>query len=660
MKKQEKNERSQKSVSKPDEMLDKRALRHSWRYLVNYLGTSLPKSFTSLMEAVPCSPKEDLLSICECWMDLTGAQWIWLWMLLPDLPGESAGWQIQSTWPPKGRFQPKPLKVKPTSRAVVHWCIEKDRAEFVSNMKGWVRRTKTNEYRVLRADEILDHGGQSFLCIPLMFPSHGAVRKRLSQQNSPIAGIVRGAMCIHFDRHNPKIAFLPQPMLMVMAKATTLAIVNSVGASQRRILNELDLLATRFMTRVDLRAERQRLLYLGEVIKLMRKQLNVEFVTFFYRTSEGSEIECIATTGLEQVVPTSRGRRGMRLAKKDLYLARYTKGQGVTGRVFESGEPFICQADRPARPSTESCSWRETPCTILEDSRSWVVWPIKTPVAKAKGADPSNSVLGIIRCVDNRQPDNQNAVRAFDPVQLETLNFIAAQLAPILAAMAVSIERERMINFIKHDLITPMLPVQSHIEDLKLHFRGKRKIPRSAVSSLKSAVFMEQNLAQSLTAPRNFQPSQVNLHHDVIAPMRNGISHFAWEEKRMKIIYTNFGKIPWLHVDRDLVARALTNVLTNAIKYGEKGSTIRVNARSNATNYLIEVINDGIGVARRDQKRIFLGTYRAKEAQELAFGAGNGLKIARAIMRRHRGDLHLHRRTKPTIFTLLFSKDLAC
>lgn len=658
--------RKPKTSAITDGEQDKLVLRDSWRRLVNYLGLpghSLSKSFTSLMESVPTNPKDDLLRICQCWLELTGAKWIWLWMM-HDLPGENAGWQIQSTWPDDVRYYPNTPKANhdcpkanQDCRAVVHWCTERDRVLFVPDVQKWVRHSGKIEYRVLRAKEIESHGAVSFLCIPLLFPSKAAIEPTPSGQDFSVAGAIRGGMCIHLDERSPKIASLPQPMLQVIAKATTLAIANSFGTSQRRILNELDLLAARFTTRADLRATRQRSAYLAEVIKLIKKHLGVQFVTFLYRTAEGSEVECIATTGLEH--PCSDGRI-QKLPKTELWQARYKKEEeSVTGRVFKTGQPFVCQADRPVRLKTKVCSWRETPCTVPEDSRSWVVWPIKTPMMK-EGRDPSRSVLGIIRCVDNRQPDSRKAVRAFDPVQLQTLNFIAAQLAPILAAMAFNIERETMIDFIKHDLINPMLPVNSHIAALEAHFRGKGRIPRSAVSQLRAAVFMEQNLAQALSAPRNFQPAPVNLRVDVVAQMKDGISHFAWVEKRMKIVYTNFERIPWLHLDRDLVGRAVTNLLTNAVKYGDKGSTIRVEARVTASKYVIEVINDGPGVADEDVNRIFLGSYRAPKARELTFGGGHGLKIARSIMRRHRGDLRLIRSRKPTIFAMSFPKTLAC
>ncbi|MCC6698161.1 MAG: PAS domain S-box protein [Candidatus Hydrogenedentes bacterium] len=109
--------------------------------------------------------------------------------------------------------------------------------------------------------------------------------------------------------------------------------------------------------------------------------------------------------------------------------------------------------------------------------------------------------------------------------------------------------------------------------------------------------------------------------------------------------------------DRKRVAQALAILLSNALKFSEKGDRIElaVAARDDGT-VLLSVADTGIGIDKESQKRVFDKFYQADSSHARRFeGAGIGLSIAKSIMDAHRGHIELV--SEPgagSTFTLVF------
>lgn len=98
-----------------------------------------------------------------------------------------------------------------------------------------------------------------------------------------------------------------------------------------------------------------------------------------------------------------------------------------------------------------------------------------------------------------------------------------------------------------------------------------------------------------------------------------------------------------LHLFTDPAAfeTMLKNLLDNAIKYSEAGTPVRVSARRGRRDrVLIEVTDDGIGIDRRQLKRVFERFYRVSdEAVRTRRGTGLGLFVVQALARKLGGDV---------------------
>jgi two-component system, OmpR family, sensor histidine kinase SenX3 len=97
--------------------------------------------------------------------------------------------------------------------------------------------------------------------------------------------------------------------------------------------------------------------------------------------------------------------------------------------------------------------------------------------------------------------------------------------------------------------------------------------------------------------------------------------------------------------DRRQLVSAVTNLLDNAVKYSEPGSSIGVRARTDGTWVDVAVRDSGIGIPRRDLERIFERFYRVDRARSRdTGGTGLGLAIVRHVASNHRGEVRVESR----------------
>jgi signal transduction histidine kinase len=97
---------------------------------------------------------------------------------------------------------------------------------------------------------------------------------------------------------------------------------------------------------------------------------------------------------------------------------------------------------------------------------------------------------------------------------------------------------------------------------------------------------------------------------------------------------------PTVRADYDRLEQVLSNLISNAVKYSSQGGTIRVQGWQEGDWVCVAVSDEGIGITKRDQARIFDRFFRAEEVMtSKTKGAGLGLYLVRAIIAAHGGRI---------------------
>jgi signal transduction histidine kinase len=127
----------------------------------------------------------------------------------------------------------------------------------------------------------------------------------------------------------------------------------------------------------------------------------------------------------------------------------------------------------------------------------------------------------------------------------------------------------------------------------------------------------------------------------------------------MSVIREFAPSIPLLFADADLLSRAIENLVAYAVKYGDPGTVIRIRTRISGNHLLIEVEDQGSGIAPADLERIFEKFYRAARPENADVpGTGLGLPMVREIAELHGGTISA--KSEPgvgSVFTLALPAD---
>jgi two-component system heavy metal sensor histidine kinase CusS len=125
------------------------------------------------------------------------------------------------------------------------------------------------------------------------------------------------------------------------------------------------------------------------------------------------------------------------------------------------------------------------------------------------------------------------------------------------------------------------------------------------------------------------------------------------EEKGLNLRVT--GDAPPVPADRLLIQRAITNLVSNAIRHAFEHSTVTIEIAAEGSSAALAVTNDGEGIASTNLPRIFERFYRVDPARSRGDGgSGLGLAIVRSIAIAHKGTVAVRSESGRTTFTLSF------
>ena len=100
--------------------------------------------------------------------------------------------------------------------------------------------------------------------------------------------------------------------------------------------------------------------------------------------------------------------------------------------------------------------------------------------------------------------------------------------------------------------------------------------------------------------------------------------------------------IPPVTGDKEKLQQVLINILANAVKYTPDGGEIGITAKAEPNFVAITVKDNGMGIPKEDQPRIFERFYRVEKARTSdTGGTGLGLAIAKEIVDAHGGSISL-------------------
>ena len=205
--------------------------------------------------------------------------------------------------------------------------------------------------------------------------------------------------------------------------------------------------------------------------------------------------------------------------------------------------------------------------------------------------------------------------------------------------------RREFVANVSHELRTPLTNVKSYTEtilenpDTPLEMRE-----RFCNVILNETDRMTRLVKDLLTLSRlDYQKMDWKISRFPIAKSIDNVCQamkMEMENHKHTFIVEMEDDLPVILGDRERLEQVLVNVLSNAVKYTPDGGTITLNAGKEKDMMRISVSDTGLGIPKKDQKRVFERFYRVDKARSRERGGtGLGLAIAKEIVEHHGGKI---------------------
>ncbi len=202
--------------------------------------------------------------------------------------------------------------------------------------------------------------------------------------------------------------------------------------------------------------------------------------------------------------------------------------------------------------------------------------------------------------------------------------------------------REEWTAVIAHDLRQPVSTVLT-AGDLLSSMR-KAHAPEAEVKAIerirRGARDLERMIADLLDSSR-IDAHRLELRReptDLRALIEEVFEGVSWATEGHQVALDAPEALPEVDVDRGRIAQVLTNLLSNAAKYGDADAPIDVRVRAHDGAVEVAVTNRGAGVTPEQLARLFQRFYRTEGARSRA-GLGLGLYITRGLVEAHGGRI---------------------
>jgi two-component system, OmpR family, phosphate regulon sensor histidine kinase PhoR len=244
---------------------------------------------------------------------------------------------------------------------------------------------------------------------------------------------------------------------------------------------------------------------------------------------------------------------------------------------------------------------------------------------------------------------NQMGIWSFSSiVLLLVITFFAYTLFVILKQKRLSEIQKDFINNMTHEFKTPIATIAVSTEVLKdpaIISQPERLMNYAGIIE-KENVRLKQQVERVLQMARldkeypRLKKEIVDIHHILHDAIRHHT--MALQERKGSIHYELNATKTEVQADKFHLTSVFNNLLDNAIKYCKEIPQITIRTSNKHHGCLIELVDNGIGISRENQKRVFQKFYRVPTGNvHDVKGFGLGLSYTKTIVEAHNGEISL-------------------
>lgn len=239
----------------------------------------------------------------------------------------------------------------------------------------------------------------------------------------------------------------------------------------------------------------------------------------------------------------------------------------------------------------------------------------------------------------------------------DELGRVALSINAMTERLDLQIQRERkiekskidLITGVSHDLRTPLTSIIGYLDLLRTSsFQDQNEQERFVQNTYNKAIHLKK-LIDDLFEYTRFTSNSIKLNlkqidvHQLLEQMIFEFEPIA-QENRVSIDKDIGNTAVITAIDSEKFARAIDNLLMNALKYSITPGTIRISMKTDEQFFYITLENEGTPITKDQEEKLFDRFYKgdySRRSEDIQTGTGLGLPITRNIVELHEGTVTL-------------------
>ena len=275
-----------------------------------------------------------------------------------------------------------------------------------------------------------------------------------------------------------------------------------------------------------------------------------------------------------------------------------------------------------------------------------------------------NDIKDIIKCIE--QINKKNYELQIDSISEDELSILKNEIYKTTIMLKESAENsnkdklnlKKSLEDISHQLKTPLTSILVMLDNIIEDPDMDINIRNDFVRDIKRNVVNINFLVQALLKLSKFDANTVHFikeENDLKSIIKESIKNVSplCDLRNINIEF-NAKEKSKIICDAKWQIEAITNIIKNAIDHSKNNSTVTINSSNNNVYSMIEIIDKGEGISKKDISHIFERFYKGENATSDSIGIG--LALAKTIIEEDNGSISVESNKNGTKFTIKYFK----
>ena len=275
-----------------------------------------------------------------------------------------------------------------------------------------------------------------------------------------------------------------------------------------------------------------------------------------------------------------------------------------------------------------------------------------------------NDIKDIIKCIE--QINKKNYELQIDSISEDELSILKNEIYKTTIMLKESAENsnkdkinlKKSLEDISHQLKTPLTSILVMLDNIIEDPDMDINIRNDFIRDIKRNVVNINFLVQALLKLSKFDANTVHFikqENDLKEIIKESIKNVSTlcDLRNINIEFNAKDKSK-IVCDAKWQIEAITNIIKNAIDHSKDNSNIIINVDNNSVYSMIEVIDSGDGISKKDIKHIFERFYKGENATSDSIGIG--LALAKTIIEEDNGNINVESNKTGTKFIIKYFK----